>query len=568
MVASKMSKKQESISQQLKTRLSLKRLLLFVAAVTAFTGRSFLQEGVKQFVAWLSSDSPPALTYQIISIAQLRKNQLSEYANREFGGTFNLQLDDNIIQEYGVFKVRIRNDGGAIENGFVIEALANGGSAKILDLKYAVKSPVNKLIPVKYSFPNLRWNTVKSSGKVTFSWRNPQNEGVIGSFLYRSSFKEFGYGKFNLGLIKRDCIRVEVKDLSPGYYAVLAVGNNGALSDLSSPVRLPESLALRPDFVDAVRIDPSTNLVPDCFPTETRTYSSLKEAIAREGPKHPFIIRGLRADGENLLKQVTDLEPDAKIYYEDDLKFLEGKVDVSFPEGLDRSSELEFYFLTKGLPDVKPDIRLLLHGQPKLSFNLREAIYQDPRKGRAADTDVNKKSLTPKLVKSLANKSAIIFIWARTSDQPYKGIRVFRQTVGEGKSVADLGEEVYDGEELAGTLRCEILDRVSKTMSNKVKFLWNERAAPHEPPMRQQNVPKHRLKTLTAPSNLVVKDELVGFAMQKFYADENIRNNVKYTYTIYMYDSNNNYSYPIVINASQDDELPGVSCRFVEQSRK
>ncbi len=63
--------------------------------------------------------------------------------------------------------------------------------------------------------------------------------------------------------------------------------------------------------------------------------------------------------------------------------FLKGRIELSFPEGLDSHSEIDFYFLTKALPDVQRNLRLLLHGQPKLPFTIRNEIYNAPLKARA-----------------------------------------------------------------------------------------------------------------------------------------------------------------------------------------
>jgi len=61
---------------------------------------------------------------------------------------------------------------------------------------------------------------------------------------------------------------------------------------------------------------------------------------------------------------------------------------------------------------------------------------------------------------------------------------------------------------------------------------------------------------------------LVGFDTPLFYADDTVRDKVKYKYTIFVYDSGGNSSYPIELYASHDDRLPSVSCRFVGQSSK
>jgi hypothetical protein len=551
---------------QLRSHFSWKRFLVFALAAAAIAGRSFLQEAVKHIVTWWSSDSPPALSYQITSVDRLTTHELSEYSRREFGGVFNLQLDDNIVRDYEIFKVRIRNDGAPIDHGFRVEALINDGFAKIIDLKHATRAPAHKSIPVNYSFPDLWWDTKKNRVKVTFSWRNPTNTEILGSFLYRSAYREFGYGKFNLGLVKRNCIGFDVKDLLPGYYAVVAVGRNGALSNLSAPIRFPESLALQPNFADVVWIDPSHNSEDKCHQSEPKTYSSLTEALAKEGSKRTFIIRGLRAESQSLLKQAAKLDYNTKLLFDEDLKFLAGKLELLFPEGFDSRGEIEFYFLTKGLPDGNRRFRLLLHGQPKLSFTIHGEDYGDPRNRRVPKLDAKKMSLTPRLITSLADKTGIIFIWPRVGDQKYRGVRVFRSRIEPGKPANELGEEVYDGSDAGGTLHCEAKDRPEKRI--ELQFPLYERLAPSEPPKRTRDIPKTGRLAPEAPTNLNIDVQGSEIGTSNFYADRTVEEKGKYKYTIYVYDDDEKYSYPIEIYASLDDELPGLDCRLEQLSSK
>ncbi len=551
----------EWIARQLKTYSSWQRILSIFAATAVIAWTIFLQEGTKRLFARWFSDSP-ALTYQVVSVDRLGSQELAEYARREFGGSFNLQLDDDIIHDYDIFKVRIRNEGGPVEDGFAIEAVVDKGLAKIVDLKHIVRAPANKSRPVRYSFPDVAWNTKRPIKEVTFSWRDPGNTDGIGFFLFRSAFKEFGYGKFNLGLIQKNCLHVNVKELARGYYSVVAVGRNGMISDLSPPVRFPESLALQPHFNDSVWIDPSANLAPECFPHETRTYSSLKEAIDKEGPKRTFIVRASRAESQAVLQQAAAQHDNAKILFEDDLKFLKGKFEVSFPAGLDSGSEIDIYFLTKRFPDVERSLLLLLQGRPKLSLTIRGDGYKDAGIKQSQNGDAKKRSLTPKLIRTHASQAGIVFTWPKSSDQSYQGIRVFRSTVASEKPAMELGEEIYDGRDFAGVLRCDVNQRPPK--SAEVEFSIYDFVAPNEPPTRKRSAPQSAPVTLAAPTNLkVISDVPVSH-----FTDGNVRNNVKYKYTFYAYDSNENYSYPVEINASLNSGQTGLDCRLVTTSNE
>jgi len=551
------------IAQQLKAHASWKRILSFFAAAAVIVWTIFLQEGSKRLFARWFSDSP-ALTYQVVSVDRLGSQELAEYGRREFGGTFNLQLDDNIIHDYDIFKVRIRNDGGPVEDGFAVEAVVNEGLAKIVDLKHIVRAPANKSIPVRYSFPDVAWKTKRPIRDVTFSWRDNSTVG-IGFFLYRSAFKEYGYGKFNLGLIQKSCLRVNVKDLSRGYYAVVAVGRDGTISDLSSPLRFPESLALQPHFNNSVWIDPSSKLAPECSPNETRTYSSLKEAIDKEGPKRTFIVRALRAESQTMLQQAAAQHDNANILFEDDLKFLKGKSEVSFPAGLDSGGEIDFYLLTKGLRDVERSLSLRLQGQAKLALTISGKVYKYPAIKQGQNEEAKKRSLTPKLITPHANQAGIVFMWPKSADQSYKGIRVFRSTVNPEKPATELGEEIYDGRDFAGVLRCEVNGRPAKSAEEELPI--SDLVAPSEPPARHRSASQSASAALTAPTNLNVKLRRVDMPTN-YFTDGNVRNKVKYKYTFYAYDSNENYSYPVEINASLNSGQTGLDCRLVTTSNE
>jgi hypothetical protein len=555
--------------ERVKVHLSWKQIIAATVAIVAIAWPIFLQEAAKRLFAKLFSDSP-ALTYEIVSADRLVVSQLSEYASQEFGGVFNLQLDDNILREYEIFKVRIRNDGGPIDHGFTVEAVINDGLGKIVDLKHVIRAPANKSIPITYALPNVWWSTKQSGAKAVFAWTYTTNEQIVGSFLYRSSYKEFGYGKFNLGLIKTNCLPLNIKDVLPGYYAVLGVGINGALSNLSAPVRFPESLAFQPKFKDVVWIDPLYKSEKDCSINDPPTYASLKEAIDREGPKRTFIIRAARADGHKLLNLPGVVDQGARILFEDDFKFLKGKFELSFPDGLDSYSEIDFYFLTKGLPDVQRNLRLLLHGQPKLPFTIRNEIYNAPLKVRAPDVDAKKVSLTPKVIFTYATKNSILIVLPGGDIKTYEGMRIFRNPVNISKSMTRLGEEIYDGKGVKGALFC--YPNKANPSRTDVEVPLYDRVAPSEPPTRPLKVPKKiqepNIVAPAAPGGLIVDLPIPGGNTPTYFEDNTAQDKVKYKYTIYAYDANDTYSYPIEIYASRTDELSGLDCRLLATSDK
>ena len=548
---------------RVKPSLSWKKLVVLAGAVVAIAWPIFLQEATKQlFSQWFSD--PPSLTYQIVSVDRVIRPQLSEYAAREFGNVFNLQLDDDVLLDYEIVKVRIRNDGGAIDHKFKLDAVVNDGFAKIIDLKHVIRAPTNKRIPIAYALPDLWWNTTPRQ-KVHLSWKDPTNTEIIGSLLYRSSYKDFGYGKFILGMIKSNCVVLNTKDVFPGYYAIIAVGRTGRLSDMSNPLWIPESLAFGPSFKNVVWINPTYKPVKDCPINDTPVYTSLKEAIDREGPSQTFIIKAPRSEGHALILPPNIAGHRPKILYEDELKFLKGSIEFVFTEGLDSRSEVEFYFLTKALPGVKRNLRLLLHGPPKLTFTTTGENLKEPMQKQAPNIDAKKALLTPKRIVSYATKSSIVFELSLDKNQAYKGVRVFRKIVDTRESTVELGEELYDGKLDHGYISCAHTEAMSSQADLELPIYAPP--APSEPPTRAK-IPKPGIRPPTAPTGIRIDPGRINpDANEKapsYFEDSAAQDNVKYKYTIYLFDANDKYSYPTEIYASRADDLPGLDCRIIQ----
>lgn len=549
---------------RVKASLSWKKLVVLAGAAVAIAWSIFLQEATKQlFSRWFSD--PPSLTYQIVSVDRVIRPQLSEYAAREFGNVFNLQLDDDVLLDYEIFKVRIRNDGGAIDHKFKLDAVVNDGFAKIIDLKHVIRAPTNKRIPIAYALPDLWWNTTPRQ-KVHLSWKDPTNTEIIGSLLYRSSYKDFGYGKFILGMIKSNCVVLNTKDVFPGYYAIIAVGRTGGLSDMSNPLWIPESLAFGPSFKNVVWINPTYKPVKDCPINDTPVYTSLKEAIDREGPSQTFIIKAPRSEGHALILPPNIAGHRPKILYEDELKFLKGSIEFVFTEGLDSRSEVDFYFLTKALPGVKRNLRLLLHGPPKLTFTTTGENLKEPMQKQAPNIDAKKALLTPKRIVSYATKSSIVFDLSLDKNQAYKGVRVFRKIVDPRQSTVELGEELYDGKLDHGYISCAHTEAVSSPADLELPIYAPP--APSEPPTRAK-IPKPGIRLPpAAPTSLGIKpdgnEKAPSYKAPSYFEDSAAQDNVKYKYTIYLFDANDKYSYPTEIYASRADDLPGLDCRITQ----
>jgi hypothetical protein len=537
-----------------------KPLIIIVAAI-GVVWTVFLQEATKQLVQNLFSNAP-ALTYEIVSVDRFLGQQFGEYASREFGGAFSLQLDDSILREYSVFKVRMRNDGGPVEHGFELEAVVNDGSGKIIDVKHAVRAPADKIVPISHDLPNLSWDGTKPGQRASFIWKYPRNMPPAGFFLYRSVYKEFGYGKFNFGPVKRNCISLDRKTILPGYYSVIAVGDTGGVSNFSPPIQYPEALAFQPNFKDLVWVDPLYQPDKDCSPRNAPTYGTLNEAIQKEGSKRIFIVRRSHADAQTPEAPGARLDQEGvRILSEDNLKFLRGKADLKFPEGVDSGTEIDFYFLTKAVSDVNLKLRLRLRGQPKLTFELRAENYGTPR--ALVPLNVKKVSLTPKAVLTYATETSILIQIPWPEKEGYRGMRIFQTALDIQNPTDALGEEIHDGDGDKGFLSCQPSKGPAQDTAVETPSFY--RAPPMEPPKRLQELPpttpKLGVKTPNAATDLRII--LVPGTTPRYFEDNTVRQDVKYKYTIYTYDKTGNYSYPIEVFVSLADKLPEVDCRLV-----
>lgn len=334
---------------------------------------------------------------------------------------------------------------------------------------------------------------------------------------------------------------------------------------MSLPIRFPESVAFQPRFKDVVWIDPTYTRVNDCPINDAPTYRSLKEAIDREDPRQTFIIRGPRSEGNALVLPRNVVDRGTKILYEDEFKFLKGSIEFVFPKGLDSRSEIEFYFLTKGIPGVKRNLRLLLHGQPKLTFTITGENLKEPVQKEAPNIDAEKVLLTPKRIVSHATKNAIVFELPIDRNQAYKGIRIFRKIVDTRKSTVELGEELYDGKLANGYISCDHNEAMSQRTDFELPFYAP--LAPSEPPGRPQ-IPKPGVRALAAPTGLSVTMDVSESGAPLYFEDNTARDKIKYKYTIYLFDANDKYSYPTEIYAALGDGLAGLDCRFVKSPDK
>lgn len=554
-------------------------LTLILGIVLTF----LLQEPAKHLLNRYFSKAE--ISYEVISISRLSRHEIQEYSKAEKLISFNLNLDDLILNNYYLVKLRLRNEGIPIKRNLKLRVSIDKTSAKFLDIKHKINSPVNKIVPILYTIPDFTWSIKEAKSpfhKPLLRWSAPKlNEDgspmvsdVDGYNIYRSKLKEVGFGRINAKLIKDTYYIDYSPDMkSTMFYKVEAVKKAGLKSKLSNPISItfPEELAFKPLFKNVVWIDPDIKIEVLDDNIKKPVYHSLKEAIEKESNATIFIINKYREEIKSFDNFVDNVREGIKILYRDDLKFLNGQTNILLTSGLDEDAEIIFYFLFKIYPEVVFDFNLKLDGQPDISFIKKHipALENNfSEKNENASTTIDKKaSITPHLAATFVGKNTIYVLWEHTNDQPYEGMRIFRSEKSSIYEPDQLGVEIYDGAGKSNNLDCDsVLAEDMKTANTseppkKVSF-------PNEPPRKEVFSPF----TPSAPLGLRVAGIRINTLQIKasddyilhLYADNNVVSNKIYTYVLYAYDDKDNSSYPIVVNTTLNDPANDIICNTAD----
>lgn len=538
------------LKQSAKKSIFLNPIIVFLAGIVVTV---LLQEPIKHILYKYFFKA--AISYDVISISSLKEQELQQYAESEGINPFNVNLDDPIIDKYYVIKLKLNNKGIALTGSLKFLLSIGRNDVKIIDIKHIVKNPVNKAIAISHSIPDLIWSLEKAS-EGALSWDPPTTNangskltGLAGFNVYRSKFKDVGYGKLNDKLIQNTFFKINSEILSsPAYYAVEAVNTTGLRGDLSNLVKIPENLAFSPHFKDVIIVDPYSKSKKVSNDSKMHSYISLSEAIKREGKKVIYLVEAYRKNIVSADNLVDNKNDNIKVLYLDDLKFLKGQSDIFFPSGLDEDAELYFYILFKSSSETGYDTSLLLEGRPEVKVlrnnsSIHKNIHRDNEKSKG---ELDKKYLlTPILATAYVGKNSIYLMWEYPKDQKYKGVRIFRSEKGDNHSYSR-GEEIYNGLGNIDELFCKNIKDVMFRADSKVGTF----DVPSEPPQQQKPTP-------TAPKmlNIQISEDVneKGGRHLPFFVDNKVSPNKVYTYTLYAYDGNGINSYPIVINASLRD---------------
>jgi hypothetical protein len=289
--------------------------------------------------------STKKLSYEISSISRHKKYELSEIEKAEKLNTFELTLDDNIIDQYYLVKIYIKNHGDSIENPLKFKIYFENDQVKIIDIKHKIIKPSNKYFSVIHNLPRLTWN-MDGYNSFDVTWDDSAPEAVAGYHIYRSLHEQVGYVRINDEMVTQQEFSIPIvpsKELAVAYYRVAHAGHFGGESSLSEPIRTPDQFAFQPFFKGVYWIDPDNPSEKKADGSVESPFHTLSEAMASVGKAATFILM----QKKNQVTSSQNLSNEVTVYYKDDLDFLNGIAEVSMPKGIDEPtlSRLVEHFL-------------------------------------------------------------------------------------------------------------------------------------------------------------------------------------------------------------------------------
>lgn len=497
--------------------------------------------------------SKKKMCYEIINKSKYGKNELLELSSKLGVEKFDLNLDDPILRDYYLIQVKLKNQGASLHGPIKFILSCGNDYSKIIDLKYKVKKPSNKVIQIIHTLPPLNWE-IGEDIFPTVSWDFDTLEGCAGVNFYGSLNKEVGFGKINERLITNMEYKIPInpmQDLSKIYFRITAESVDGEETDMSEEhICTPDVFAFTPFFKDVYWVDPKSKSNDKSDGSKAKPFKSLKEAIANTNNLETFIVDQYRkeiVDSSNISKEV-------KVFYKDELTFLNGKIEFSVLDGIDEDAEIELFILCKILDFKKFNAILKLNGSPEVDFENKNKSSIDTTNFEQPNNE-NQKNLklilTPKIVKTYLGFNKIFLAWEIPENSQYKGVRIFRSEKRTLSDFENLGKEIYDGiGSVAETLHCEY-DKQKSIDQNFDEFIYRPLKR-YEPPPKFKKPP--------SPLNLKMIYVNTFEVKSPFFEDKTVTQGYVYTYTLYTYDINGNYSYPILINASLDDWSPKHNC--------
>jgi len=518
-------------------------LSLFIAGMLAET----VTEAFKIMV--LKYLSKNVISYQVLSISKHKKYELTELMRKQEFSTFNMNLDDPILLDYYVAKIRLINLGPSLKGILKFNVELGRNNVKIIDIKHKVRLPPNKTFPMTHSLPPLICKAPVKDGTVSLTWGITDPKQFIRGFnIYRSFKEDVGFGTINDTLVLKPSFKIPIRERisTPLYYTITSVGIDGSESEFSeNPVKFPDIIAFLPGFEDVYWIDSRVKMQGSARDgSKGDPFGSLSEGIARAGKDATFIIRAARPGSISSEYLTTK----SILFYEDDLLFLKGVADISLLNGMDEDAVIDLLVF-------KPVITL--HGAPGVELRWIKT-NQLSRQAPVSKTKDTRKLVTPRAISAHLGKKSIYLVWEKPKDPRYKAVRIFRSPIRTSELLVDPGKELYDGPGTVGIIQCKIdmppLEQIPSVRANGLSEY-------KPPPRKADGSPPPAPFVPSAPYGLKVSNgNRKVHGEQQYFEDRDVTPGVPYTYTVFAYNENRTYSYPILINATLTDSSPQTNC--------
>lgn len=529
-------------------------ILIFVAGAAL---RPYLEERAKHLAG--KHSAAKELSYEVSAVAHYQKFELTDVAKSHGIGFFDLKLDDPLLSDYCLARIMLRNSKGPIISPIRFQVYIGTTLAKIMDVKFKIIRPANKSMAIVHSLPNLTW-TLPKVLRPTLSWEPGDAGTTAGYCVYRSFLKDRGYGRVNDKLLTKPAYKIaegRPQNLSQAYYRVTAVSVSGWEGGLTDPVVVPDSLAFLPYFSDSVSVYPEKKRKELSEPNE---FTSLSKAMSKCSRSTVYIAHKRRKD----IMQSEDLSNDPRVFYDDDLEFLKGKITISLPDGIDEDGAIEFLVLYKVLPGQKSDLSMKLQGMTGIS--LKRLVKPQPEKVKLGEKEDDrkdiKKSLTPARFYARSVNGAIYLIWQKPKSADYKGIRIFRSKKRDWEDLNRPGKELYRGPGLSKKILCTLIEKPPFEARGIPHQIARDEAGFFQPPPTEEEAQRSGLLP-PRPTGLRLVDE-VGAKGELMFGDDTVSPNTIYTYTLVAFDGSYNYSYPILLNASLEGAAEFERCTIQE----
>ena len=542
------------------SKISHSKKTVPIIGVAAFLFGLFLRPAIEKSIEFLTYKqlTQKKLCYEIIQTNRYKKYELVKLSEKLGYEKFDLNLDDPILKNYYLIQIKLRNEAECLHGPIKFSLSCDNKYTKIIDIKHKVVKPANKIVKIADTLPSLNWG-ISEETFLKISWENSSPlSGTAGFSIYRSLDKEVGFGRINEKLIKKMEYKLpfnQTRDLSKNYFRVSTEGIYGVDSGMSEDfICTPEIFAFSSSFKDVIWINPRTKSGSEPDGSKAKPFKSLKEAISKTNKFATFVInqyRGKIISSQNISKE-------ANVFYKDALSFLEGKIEFSILNGFDENAEIDLFILCKISDFNNFGVKLKLIGSPEVIFEEIKRSEAINKPNLQPNTKIKKNIrvlLTPKIVKTYLGSNTIFLAWEIPKSNQYKGVRIFRSVKRNLSDLEKLGEEVYDGiGSFAETFHCRYYQRAS--IDKDFDALMFKIIGFHtRPPDRKT---RHEDMCPQPPSNISIMNDFE--VKLPFFEDKNVIPGTVYTYTIYAYDDDNNYSYPILINASLDDWSPKQNC--------